>query len=42
MDVIAPVEGGTAWRLTDLLGRPIGSITESASHQSTICPEATL
>jgi hypothetical protein len=39
MDVIvAPVEGGTAWRLTGLLGRSMGSITERASHQFTICP----
>jgi hypothetical protein len=40
MDVIvAPVEGGTAWRLTDLLGRSMRSTTESASHQFMICPE---
>ena len=39
MDVIVtPAEGGTVWRLTDLLGRSIGSITESASHQFAICP----
>ncbi len=40
MDVIiTPAGGGTVWRLTDLLGRSMGSITESASHQFTICPE---
>jgi hypothetical protein len=39
MDVIiTPAEGGTVWRLTDLLGRSMGSITESASHQFAICP----
>ena len=37
--IVAPVEGGTAWRLTGLLGRSMGSITERASHQFTICPE---
>ena len=40
MDVIIrPAESGAAWRLTDLLGRSMGSITESASHQFMICPE---
>ena len=40
MDVIiTPTEGGTVWRLTDLLGRSMGSIVKDASHQFTICPE---
>ena len=39
MDVIITAEeGGTVWRLTDLLGRSMGSITKSASHHFAICP----
>ena len=37
--IIRPAEGGAAWRLTDLIGRSMGSITESGTHQFTICPE---
>ncbi len=40
MDVIVTTaEGDTVWRLTDLLGRSMGSIVKNASHQFTICPE---
>jgi hypothetical protein len=40
MDVIVtPAEGGTVWRLTDLLGRSMGSISASASHEFTIHSE---
>jgi hypothetical protein len=40
MDVIVtPAEQGTVWRLTDLLGRSMGSITGNPSDQFTICPE---
>jgi hypothetical protein len=40
MDVIiTPAEGGTVWRLTDLLGRSMGRVVKNASHQFTICPE---
>ena len=37
--IITPTEGGTVWRLTDLLGRSMGSIVKNASHQFTIYPE---
>ena len=41
MDVIVtPAERGTAWQLTDLLGRSMGIIKESAPHRFTIHPEA--
>ena len=40
MDVnVIAVGGGTVWRLTDLLGRSMGTIRENASHQFTIYPE---
>jgi hypothetical protein len=40
MDVIVtPAEGGKVWRLTDLLGRSMGSITEDAPHEFTIRSE---
>jgi hypothetical protein len=40
MDVIVTSEeGGTVWRLTDLLGRSMGRITTSDSGQFTIFPE---
>lgn len=40
MDVIVtPIEGGTAWRLTDLLGRSMGRVTAGESGQFTIYPE---
>jgi hypothetical protein len=39
MDVIVtPAEGGTVWQLTDLLGRSMGRITESAPRQFMIYP----
>jgi hypothetical protein len=39
MDVIVtPVEGGTVWQLTDLLGRSMGHIRASAPHQFKIYP----
>ena len=40
MDVIVtPVDGGTAWQLTDLLGRSMGRIVESDGHRFTIRSE---
>ncbi|MDA9494808.1 hypothetical protein XI08_38210 [Bradyrhizobium sp. CCBAU 11361] len=40
MDVIVtPAEGGTVWRLADLLGRSMGRITASAPRQFMIHPE---
>jgi hypothetical protein len=40
MDVIvAREEGRAVWRLTDLLGRSMGSIAQSAPDQFAICPE---
>ena len=37
--IVTTAEGETVWRLTDLLGRSMGSIVKNASHQFTICPE---
>jgi hypothetical protein len=37
--IVIPEQGGTAWLLTDLLGRSMGNIREDASHQFTIYPE---
>src|SRR5271154_2088393 len=37
--IVVAAEGGTVWRLTDLLGRPMANIRENASHQFTIYPE---
>jgi hypothetical protein len=37
--IVTPAEGGTAWQLTDLLGRPMGRITASAPRQFMIYPE---
>ena len=40
MDItVTPTDDGTAWTLTDLLGRPMGRITEAPTHQFTIHPE---
>ncbi len=39
MDVIVtPADGGRAWTLTDLLGRPMGRITEASARHFTIHP----
>jgi hypothetical protein len=39
MDVImAPTDEGRAWNLTDLLGRPMGRITEASAQQFTVHP----
>src|SRR5271166_5944866 len=37
--IVIPADGGTVWRLTDLLGRSMGNIRENPSHQFTIYPE---
>ena len=43
MDVIVTAaEPGTVWQLTELLGRSMGSITESGANRFTISPEARL
>ena len=40
MDVIVIAkQGGTVWRLTDLLGRSMGNIREDATDGFTIYPE---
>ncbi len=40
MDVTVIAEqGGAVWRLTDLLGRPMGNIWEDSTHCFTIYPE---
>ena len=40
MDItVAPTDDGRAWTLTDLLGRPMGRITEGSAQQFTIHPE---
>ena len=31
--IVTPAEGGTAWQLTDLLGRSMGRITASVPRQ---------
>jgi hypothetical protein len=36
---VTSTDDGRAWILTDLLGRPIGRITEAPTHQFTIHPE---
>ena len=39
MDIIVtPTIDGAAWSLTDLLGRPMGRITEASAKQFTIQP----
>jgi hypothetical protein len=37
--IIIPADGGTVQRLTDLLGRSMGNIRETACHQFTIYPQ---
>jgi hypothetical protein len=37
--IVTPVDNGRAWNLTDLLGRPMGRITEASAKQFTIHPE---
>ena len=40
MDItVTPTDDGRAWTLTDLLGRPMGRITEAAAQQFTIQPD---
>ena len=40
MDItVTPTDDGRAWTLTDLLGRPMGRITEASAEQFTIHPE---
>lgn len=36
---VTPTEDGKAWNLTDLLGRPMGRITEASAQQFTIHPD---
>ena len=36
---VTPTDDGRAWTLTDLLGRPMGRITEASAQQFTIHPE---
>jgi hypothetical protein len=36
---VTPTDDGKAWTLTDLLGRPMGRITEASAQQSTIHPD---
>jgi hypothetical protein len=36
--IVTPIGDGKAWNLTDLLGRPLGRITEVSAEQSTIHP----
>jgi hypothetical protein len=37
--VVTPIVDRKAWNLTDLLGRPMGRITEASAQQFTIDPE---
>jgi len=37
--IVTPTDDGRAWNLTDLLGRPMGRITEASAQQFTIHPE---
>jgi hypothetical protein len=37
--IVTPIAEGEAWNLTDLLGRPMGRITEVSAKQFTIDPE---
>ena len=37
--IVTPTDDGRAWNLTDLLGRPMGRITEAPAQQFTIRPE---
>jgi hypothetical protein len=36
---VTPTDDGKAWTLTDLLGRPMGRITEASAQQFTIHPD---
>jgi hypothetical protein len=36
---VTPTDDGTAWTLTDLLGRPMGRITEASAERFTIHPD---
>jgi hypothetical protein len=36
---VTPTDDGRAWTLTDLLGRPMGRITEASAQHFTIHPE---
>jgi hypothetical protein len=36
---VTPADEGRAWTLTDLLGRPMGRITEASTEQFTIHPD---
>ena len=36
---VKPAGNGTAWELADLLGRPMGKITQTAANEFTIQPE---
>jgi hypothetical protein len=36
--IVTPTDDGKAWNLTDLLGRPIGRITEASAQQFTVHP----
>ena len=36
--IVTPTDDGRAWNLTDLLGRPMGRITEAPAQQFTIRP----
>ena len=37
--IVTPTDDGRAWTLTDLLGRPMGRITEASAEQFTIHPD---
>ena len=37
--IVTPTDDGKAWNLTDLLGRPMGRITEASAKQFTIHPD---
>jgi hypothetical protein len=37
--IVTPIVDGKAWSLTDLLGRPMGRITEAFAKQFTIHPD---
>jgi hypothetical protein len=36
--IVTPTDEGRAWNLTDLLGRPMGRITEAFAEQFTVHP----
>ena len=37
--IVTPTDDGKGWNLTDLLGRPMGWITEASAKQFTIHPD---